>query len=672
MGIAGFNALLKKLYPEAVKNMQFGESYDHVFIDMSDLFHKVTRKKGNMLQGLIKEIEQILRFCHPKKSIYFAFDGPASLAKLKTQRERRITKQGQVIDDSEQNQLSAGMELLDRLRVGLENYASKLVNKRGGRDFRVVVDSASSPGEGEVKIIKEIKRIEKKTPRDSFMVVGGDNDIAIMGLCCETDKFYIYKKQDKEMIDVPSWRRAITNKKVWKDVGVQDSRCIPTDLAFLFIFKGNDYIYRLRYFDMEKMLNAYYQVKKKFPSEKLIHLNEKRNPFSVRINLSFLKSVLELNGKVVPGNNKRRINDSNDHEPPSKQQKIEGTKEEAVEGEENEEVEEKVEIAEEEPIEESAPKSASIGNTHEAEKNYLRMMKWIFSMWSTGECSDYLLRLEENSIRTSTYSLIGYLNTLSIPSLDELNGNAFELKGYDDLFEIKDMKNNPPKPYQYPLFVYNGAYVHLIAEPLRHIMNEGPVSEMFWNTSLFDDSKLRSYFKNISQDKLVGINPFLLDFQSPKVMLKSNTLENARSNGEKHQNNHQQRGGYERNNQWHSNNRDRTERYNRETYRKEENFQRRSYSHPNSNSNYKVEGNLKRNNETVEGHPNNQQTRFHKNFNSEEPSQKKHKIFEKEAPSPRPSYDGKYNSSSVYPVSKTTMVKSAAKPAKPVRKTETK
>jgi len=68
------------------------DTFDHVLIDVNQLLHLTLRRSqsdGHALTLFIKELDRCCIIARPTKSIVLAFDGPASAAKLATQRRRR-------------------------------------------------------------------------------------------------------------------------------------------------------------------------------------------------------------------------------------------------------------------------------------------------------------------------------------------------------------------------------------------------------------------------------------------------------------------------------------------------------------------------------------------------------------------------------------------------------
>eukprot|EP00878_Enallax_costatus_P028898 GHUV01031256.1.p1 GENE.GHUV01031256.1~~GHUV01031256.1.p1 ORF type:complete len:123 (+),score=22.48 GHUV01031256.1:183-551(+) len=91
MGIPGFNTWFYANNKQAYQTLQQTQT-DHLYIDMNSVLHNVLRKAENYDKYhalLHKRLDMILRLTNPRKSVMLAIDGPAPLAKLITQRERR-------------------------------------------------------------------------------------------------------------------------------------------------------------------------------------------------------------------------------------------------------------------------------------------------------------------------------------------------------------------------------------------------------------------------------------------------------------------------------------------------------------------------------------------------------------------------------------------------------
>ena len=70
---------------------------DHICIDMNQLVHTSLRSKSNptltkCISKIYSELDGVLKFVTPRKSLVLVFDGPAPFAKIQTQRNRRMNK----------------------------------------------------------------------------------------------------------------------------------------------------------------------------------------------------------------------------------------------------------------------------------------------------------------------------------------------------------------------------------------------------------------------------------------------------------------------------------------------------------------------------------------------------------------------------------------------------
>jgi hypothetical protein len=100
-GIAGFQRWFISQFPEAVINVYDGDgdTFDHVAFDMNGLLHSACLKAKTLEHAVLRvfrELDATLRILEPRKSIVLAFDGPGPLAKLLTQRKRRLKASRQV------------------------------------------------------------------------------------------------------------------------------------------------------------------------------------------------------------------------------------------------------------------------------------------------------------------------------------------------------------------------------------------------------------------------------------------------------------------------------------------------------------------------------------------------------------------------------------------------
>lgn len=178
---------------------------------MNQVLHQVARRstdRQTLTFSMFRELDQILKNCVPRKSVFFAFDGPGPLAKLLTQRRRRnkakkehtttIAKSSskraryakRAIDRLE---FTPGVDLLYFVRDAVTYWAySRLQNDRKYRNVDIRISGSDVPGEGELKLI-DFCRAANLPELDSVVIVGGDADIVLQGLATTPVRnFFVY------------------------------------------------------------------------------------------------------------------------------------------------------------------------------------------------------------------------------------------------------------------------------------------------------------------------------------------------------------------------------------------------------------------------------------------------------------------------------------------------
>ncbi|KAG2440154.1 hypothetical protein HXX76_004267 [Chlamydomonas incerta] len=196
MGIPGFNTWFSETYPKAYVPMG-NVRVDHLYIDLNSVLHTVMRRARNhnhFHKLLHKRLHAILDATSPTKSVMVAVDGPAPLAKLLTQRERR-KKTGRTVDEGETLTgvaITPGTTFMMDLTHSLTYFCcTKMSSKR----FRHVVFELSDGtvmGEGEVKVLGRLARHwHPEDPNDTHVILGDDADLILMALTSFKENLYV-------------------------------------------------------------------------------------------------------------------------------------------------------------------------------------------------------------------------------------------------------------------------------------------------------------------------------------------------------------------------------------------------------------------------------------------------------------------------------------------------
>ena len=158
---------------------------DNLFIDCNGVVHPCChpengapqpKNEREMLDNVGKYLDRLVAAVRPTKLVYLALDGCAPRAKMNQQRERRfcsareaeesaramgelLKRQGHKPSSKQRwdhNAITPGTPFMDSLATYCRTWASKAVAKQPS--LRVVISDASTPGEGEHKIMDHIRR----------------------------------------------------------------------------------------------------------------------------------------------------------------------------------------------------------------------------------------------------------------------------------------------------------------------------------------------------------------------------------------------------------------------------------------------------------------------------------------------------------------------------------
>lgn len=177
MGVPSFFAWWVKHYAHRILSNRLKASKNVVlYLDFNGIIHPATRTDPDLPRDLMNEavcdyFYKIVQTVRPNE-IYIAIDGVAPLAKMDQQRDRRFKsakeskikrdislKHGQPTREEQVdfNMISPGTEFMWGLQQYLEQYIS---TKRATewRGIKVTLNGSGLPGEGEHKIMAEIRR----------------------------------------------------------------------------------------------------------------------------------------------------------------------------------------------------------------------------------------------------------------------------------------------------------------------------------------------------------------------------------------------------------------------------------------------------------------------------------------------------------------------------------
>ncbi|KAJ0945944.1 putative 5-3 exonuclease, 5'-3' exoribonuclease, xrn1, helical domain-containing protein [Helianthus annuus] len=295
MGVPSFYRWLANRYPKTVVNAvettdehdgsspnPNGIEFDNLYLDMNGIIHPCFHPEQDdqvnspvtydeVFDNIFEYIDRILNIVRPRKLLYMAIDGVAPRAKMNQQRSRRFrtAKDRQTLEEEEDrlrkqfeiegkdvfpkvesrvadsNVITPGTEFMYELSKQLQSYIRlRIANHPAWRSLRVILSDASSPGEGEHKIMSFIRRqrtCEGYDPNTRHVLYGLDADLIMLALATHEIHFSIlreflhvwilreYLKLDLKITEMP-------------EKFVPDVERLIDDFIFICFFAGNDFL----------------------------------------------------------------------------------------------------------------------------------------------------------------------------------------------------------------------------------------------------------------------------------------------------------------------------------------------------------------------------------------------------------------------------------------------
>ncbi len=153
-GLQGFRSWLKKAYPESVQDVPSGASdvFDIVCIDMNQVLHVAVRNSKTeemAIKSVLMQLNRYYKTCKPRKAVVLAFDGAAPLAKILTQRRRRISDSAKSCDQNGLSRLllTPGTEFMKKASEAVQlDAAWRIASYHQFKDVRFFISGADIPG----------------------------------------------------------------------------------------------------------------------------------------------------------------------------------------------------------------------------------------------------------------------------------------------------------------------------------------------------------------------------------------------------------------------------------------------------------------------------------------------------------------------------------------------
>jgi len=302
-GVKGLFTRLKDMFPAAISPMSLDPSAggaldcEHMCIDMNAVLHNVASRKYKNLEKCIANLAfRIItyqRLCRPRKSVVFALDGPAPVAKILAQRKRRLSsarsrskKKGKA-SAILTTHITPGTPLMRKFNDEVLALAFRqAMHIRTGKGRRFFVSNSEAPGEGELKIIDWILH-NVKNREDRIIIVAQDSDVVVQALALVSRFPFVrvifptngMSGGEADVVDVSQlligFRDMVSNGEEEGPESGEDLHALALDMMFIITLCGNDYLPRLRGSTFETLLQCYKECRRLEPGFRLINGRKK-------------------------------------------------------------------------------------------------------------------------------------------------------------------------------------------------------------------------------------------------------------------------------------------------------------------------------------------------------------------------------------------------------------
>ena len=349
MGIPQYFGWLQRKYNK-VTFWKDEHKVDYLYFDFNCLIYQVLRDlfkeeysilkdktqkeiRTRIIQEVLKYTNHILKnICTPTKQLFIGLDGVVPWAKMNQQRSRRyrspvikmwedeLKKRFDMYEESifDTNQITPGTEFMLELGEALTSSTYKV-----GCNVRVVVSDAFVAGEGEHKVLEDIRK-NNISPEESICIYGLDADLIMLSLTLPTDNIILLREKTyvdgrgPSASDLPFMFVSIEEikgsifielmSKISPNLDGETQRDLINkqrlinDYIMLSFLLGNDFLHNvpsMRIGDggVDFVLNLYSKI---FPRQRNYLVLEKDGSFT--INHRFLLKIFEKLSYTEPGN----------------------------------------------------------------------------------------------------------------------------------------------------------------------------------------------------------------------------------------------------------------------------------------------------------------------------------------------------------------------------------
>ena len=228
MGIPRFAKTLMTRYPLIIGNIKNPSDIpiiDNLYLDLNSTIHELSHSRPDNLLALLKNksydeiyketcelINQIVELIKPKSLLMIALDGVSPVAKISDQLKSRYAKSFKELNDIDdflndlnleiknnfdKNEISPCTDFMLGLEKYLDNYIQQKIKEKFDiwKDIKIILSGTNVPGEGEYKIMEEIREEKEKNNKDNikYCIFSGDADFILLSLLIHEPNIVILK-----------------------------------------------------------------------------------------------------------------------------------------------------------------------------------------------------------------------------------------------------------------------------------------------------------------------------------------------------------------------------------------------------------------------------------------------------------------------------------------------
>ncbi|KAF9333646.1 hypothetical protein BG006_003348 [Podila minutissima] len=306
-----FSDWFQRRFPNVGQVVHNGQciKFDSVFIDVNCILHPALRSsktETHFVKKLFRILDLLLDQFVPGRICYLSIDGPAPLAKMLTQKARRLSKSVSKSKGISSLQATPGCPFMTRVEQYLSYYTVRYLQQRRNQgispDLKFVIDHSNNPGEGESKIIENIVLQAANIRERPCAIVSMDSDAVLQAIALGMPNIHVVRKDGPSpgtVLSIDKFMHAL------EQTFPGESNRVRLDFCALCLFRGNDYL-RGMSVGLEKLWKAYLYTRLVDPL-----IQSRKSKFLIEtdfktFDLVFLRQLM-LNSEMHPSELELRV-----------------------------------------------------------------------------------------------------------------------------------------------------------------------------------------------------------------------------------------------------------------------------------------------------------------------------------------------------------------------------